>query len=127
MTNEQINVAIGKWEGPIPRFFAGRLYVEDDVQGGTGDTPDEAVEDYFANHADDEVDYVDEDESGTFTVEIYAVHEPIEDGEEPDWDWELGRCVEKRVFKWHREPDPEWQGLERIVYLQNASLKEGEK
>jgi hypothetical protein len=27
MTNEQINVAIGKWEGPIPRFFAGRLYV----------------------------------------------------------------------------------------------------
>jgi hypothetical protein len=50
MTNEQINVAIGKWEGPIPRFFAGRLYVEDDVQGGTGDTPDEAVEDYFANH-----------------------------------------------------------------------------
>lgn len=44
MTNEQINVAIGKWEGPIPRFFAGRLYVEDDVQGGTGDTPDDPPE-----------------------------------------------------------------------------------
>jgi hypothetical protein len=107
---------------PIPRFFAGRLYVEEDAQGGTGDTADEAVEDYFANHADDEVDYVDEEDSGTFTVEIYALQEPTpeDDGEKPEWDWELGRCVEKRVFNWHREPDPEWPGLTRIIYLSNA-------
>jgi transcriptional regulator with XRE-family HTH domain len=102
----------------IPRFFAGRLYVEEDVQGGTGDTPDEALQDYLDNHADDEVDYVEEDESGTFTVEIYAVHEPTcEDGK---WDWELGRCVEKRDIQWRREPDPEWPGLERIIYLPNV-------
>jgi len=56
---------------PAPKFFAGSFCVEETVQGGTGETPDEAVADYFGNYADDEIDYwtpIDE-ESGTFTVE----------------------------------------------------------
>lgn len=108
----------------IPAFFAGRQYVEEDVQGGSGDTTDEAVEDYLANHADDEVDNLDDGDadSGKFTVEIYAVREPSEEEEERDWDWELGRCVEKRSFNWKREADPEWPGLDRIVYFPNCMV-----
>jgi len=103
----------------IPQFFAGRLYTEDDVDGGTGDTPNEAVADYFANHADDEINWSDtEDDQGTFTLEIYEVH-PIEknqNDEEDRHDFELGACLEKREFHWRREPDPAFPDLDRIIY-----------
>jgi hypothetical protein len=42
---------------PAPKFFAGSFCVEETVQGGTGETPDDAVADYFGNYADDEIDY----------------------------------------------------------------------
>jgi hypothetical protein len=106
----------------IPAYFAGRQYVEEDVQGGSGDTPDEAVEDYLANHADDEVDYLDggDADSGKFIVEIYTVRKPSED-EYQEYDFELDKSVEARVVYWNREPDPEWPGLSRIIYLQEEN------
>jgi hypothetical protein len=108
-------------ETRIPAFFAGRQYVEEDVQGGSGDTPDDAVNDYLANHADDELDYLDggDADSGKFTVEIYALRKPSED-EYQEYDFELDKCVEARVVYWNREPDPEWPGLSRIIYLQEG-------
>jgi hypothetical protein len=109
-------------ERPETPYFAGRQYVEEDVQGGFGDTPDEAVEDYLANHADDEVDYLDggDADSGKFIVEIYTVRKPSED-EYQEYDFELDKSVEARVVYWNREPDPEWPGLSRIIYLQEEN------
>lgn len=105
---------------PAPKFFAGSFCVEETVQGGTGETPDEAVADYFGNYADDEIDYwtpIDE-ESGTFTVEVYEVHpiDPDDEDNSGDWQWICGRVVERRAFSWRVEPDPEWEGLNKIIY-----------
>jgi hypothetical protein len=110
----------------IPAFFAGVFCIEETVSGGTGQTPDEAVDDYFANHADDEIDYYtpQEAESGTITVEVFEVYEPAPDDEENvgDWKWMCGERVEKREYTWHIEPHPDYPELPRIVYSPNSQV-----
>lgn len=118
--NSNAGIVVSDACSPCPKFFAGSFCTEETVQGGTGETEDEAVADYFANYADDEIDYwTDWDaEEGVFTVEVFDVHPVGPDDEENygDWQWMCGHVVEKRVFAWRIEPDPEWEGLNKIVY-----------
>lgn len=103
---------------PFPKYFAGSLYVEEDAVGGFGDSPDEAINDYLANHAESEIDYLYiDDETGTIVVEVFSVEEPDEEDID-DWDFAIGMPIEKRTFDWKREPDPDYPGCEQITYTE---------
>lgn len=108
----------------IPRYFAGVFRIEETVSGGIGQTPDDAVQDYFANHADDEIDYYTdiEQESGTITVEVFEVCAVSPDDEENygGWQWMCGKQVEKREYHWRIETDSDFP---RIVYVPNAKIQ----
>lgn len=102
----------------IPKFFAGSFCIEDSVSGGTGNTPEEAIEDYLANYADDEIDYYTPLglACGTFTVEVFDVYEPEPDdpNNEGEWIWMLGKRIEKREYFWAIKEKSD--GMKEIVY-----------
>lgn len=102
----------------IPAFFAGVFCIEGNVSGGTGMTPDDAVADYFANYADDEIDHYTplHEENGAITVEVFEVYKPKPDDEENegDWEWMCGARVEKREYNWRVEDSD----FPRVVYSQ---------
>lgn len=107
----------------IPKYFAGWACTEDRVSGGTGQTPDEAVEDYFANYAEDEIDYYTEldEDHGVIGVEVFEVYKPGPDDEEyedcgPGVRWLVGRRVEVRDFEWRVALDE--TGFPVVVFSQ---------
>ena len=108
----------------IPRYFAGVYQIEETVSGGTGETPDDAVQDYVSNYADYEIDYYTsaDEESGVITVEVFEVREVSQEEEENygGWQWMCGKRVEKRDYAWSIARDAE---VPLIVYVPNATAQ----
>lgn len=88
-------------------FFAGWKNLYDTVSGGTGTTPEEALEDYLAEHAEYEIDYSGIAPEDQFYVEIYSTitkQQAIARGIASDdpwhdkWSFMLDELIEKRTI-----------------------------
>ena len=112
----------------IPKYFAGWYCIEDYVSGGTGQTPDEAVEDYLANHADHEIDFYTElyEDHGVIGVEVFEVYKPGPDDEDyedcgPGVRWIVGKRVEVRDFAWRVDHDE--NGFPVVVFSPEETVE----
>ncbi|NRA27460.1 MAG: hypothetical protein HRU10_09445 [Opitutales bacterium] len=103
----------------IPKYFAGWQFIRDRVEGGWGQTIDDAVEDYLFCQIEDDLDCACIPPLGeNITVEIFsvmsradAINKYGEDDIDEDWVYVLGEPVEERVYfvsrdgeKWTLKP-----------------------
>ena len=108
-------------------YFAGSFRCEDDVHGGIGTTIDDAVNDYFSDHADDECDYyLDEIDGSELVVTVwscltkdeYYAKYPSGDEFEDHWSFILDKEVEKIKFICKMVPNERYPDLPDIEYTE---------
>lgn len=88
------------------RFFAGWQFTDDWVGGGTGASIEDAVEEYFKEHAEEEVYYACSGDGNSLHLEIWEAVNEKEAGRlgmaecwQDGWSFMLHKVVERREYK----------------------------
>lgn len=120
----------------VPKYFAGWHEIEDVVNGGTGDTIEDAVRDFISQYASDECDFYGANDPCIVEVQVFecisrqnAENMGIAPAEwDEDWQWMTGKRVKTFRYKGFQVPNkkfpdlPDW-AFEYVEVLTNNELR----